>query len=91
MGDFYDFTSSYPADEDEEWEDAGDEEDENMEVDGDSEVLDLTTTKKPSILRVMRRSRMTRSGTATPNSSWFSLWCASRPPFSPSLLRPVVA
>ncbi len=51
LGDFYDFTSSYPADEDEEWEDAGDEEDENMEVDGDSEVLDLTTTKKPSILR----------------------------------------
>lgn len=47
LGDFYDFTSSYPADEEEEWEDAdgeGDENDENeMEVDEDEQVLDLTT------------------------------------------------
>ncbi|GAC98590.1 potential zinc finger protein [Pseudozyma hubeiensis SY62] len=45
LGDFYDFTSSYPADEDEEWEDAGDDEDadEEMEVDGEEQVLDMTT------------------------------------------------
>nr|QBH67584.1 zinc finger protein 622-like protein [Ustilago esculenta] len=47
LGDFYDFTSSYPAGEDEEWEDADgvDVEDEDMETDGDEEVLDITTTK----------------------------------------------
>lgn len=50
LGDFYDFTSSYPADEDEEWEDAdGDDvEDEDMEVDGEGQVLDLTTKSKKS-------------------------------------------
>lgn len=44
LGDFYDFTSSYPADEDEEWED--DAEGEDMEVDENGEVLDLTSSKK---------------------------------------------
>ncbi|EST05938.1 Zinc finger, C2H2 [Kalmanozyma brasiliensis GHG001] len=45
LGDFYDFTSSYPAEEDEEWEDADAEEEEEMEVDGEGQVLDLTTKK----------------------------------------------
>lgn len=45
LGDFYDFTSSYPADEDEEWEDDDAEEDaeDDMDVDGEGKVLDLTT------------------------------------------------
>ncbi|SNX82096.1 related to REI1 - cytoplasmic pre-60S factor [Melanopsichium pennsylvanicum] len=51
LGDFYDFTSSYPQDEDEDWEDAEDaedEDDEDMEVDGEGRVLDLTTRSKKS-------------------------------------------
>ncbi|KAJ1031468.1 hypothetical protein NDA13_001861 [Ustilago tritici] len=47
LGDFYDFTSSYPADEDEEWEDAdGEDVEDDMEV--DDQVTDLTTTTKKS-------------------------------------------
>ncbi|CBQ71182.1 conserved hypothetical protein [Sporisorium reilianum SRZ2] len=48
LGDFYDFTSSYPADEDEEWEDADadeDADDDDMQVDAENQVLDLTSTK----------------------------------------------
>ncbi|CDR88955.1 related to REI1-cytoplasmic pre-60S factor [Sporisorium scitamineum] len=45
LGDFYDFTSSYPADEDEEWEDADGDDGDNMEVEGEGQVLDLTTSK----------------------------------------------
>ncbi|KAJ1019981.1 hypothetical protein NDA16_004262 [Ustilago loliicola] len=47
LGDFYDFTSSYPTDEDEEWEDEdGEDVADDMEV--DDQVTDLTTTKKSS-------------------------------------------
>ncbi|SPO32373.1 related to REI1 - cytoplasmic pre-60S factor [Ustilago trichophora] len=67
LGDFYDFTSSYPADEDEEWEDAdGDDiedEDEDMEVDGEGQVLDLTTkSKKSSSTDVEERDDQIRYG-----------------------------
>ena len=45
LGDFYDFTSSYPAHEDdeEEWEDAEGNDVEEMEVDESGQVLDLAT------------------------------------------------
>ena len=45
LGDFYDFTSSYPADEEEEWEDEDAEDGEEMDVDDEAQVMDLTTTK----------------------------------------------
>ncbi len=80
LGDFYDFTSSYPADEDEEWEDAGDEEDENMEVMAIRKFSTSPPLRSPPYC-VMRRSMMTRSGTATPNSSWFSPLVRVSPPF----------
>ncbi len=56
LGDFYDFTSSYPQDEDEEWEDEDGEdvdEDEDMEVDGEQgQVLDLKSSKKSASANV---------------------------------------